>query len=144
MNKKMIALNELANEILEGKHDAPKGISTEMNVAAYSYLSAIQEATEKRKFDNLVQHFNESIPIHPKLMPFVASAIKTLLIGKKSGKPQKFTSIQGEAIKQDIQRRIDGQKISKSKAIEKEAERLGVDIKTIDRQLNKNKLSHKQ
>ena len=139
----MIELNELVNEILEGKHDASQGISTAMNVAAYSYLSAIQEATEKRKFDNLIQHFNESIPIHPKLMPFVASAIKTLLIGKKSGKPQKFTSIQTEAIKQDIQRNIDRRKISKSKAIESEAERLGVDIQTISRHLSKTKSAQK-
>ena len=72
-------------------------------------------------------------------MPYVASAIKTLLIGKKSGKPQKFTSIQTEAIKQDIQRNIDRRKISKSKAIESEAERLGVDIQTISRHLSKTK-----
>lgn len=133
----MIELNKLVSEILEGSHDAPPGISTAMNVASYSYLSAIQEAIEKGKFENLLGHFNESIPLHPKLMPFVATALKTLFIGKKSGKPQKFTSIQAEIIKQVIQRSVDSQKISQSKAIEKEAERLGVDSQTIRRQLKR-------
>lgn len=133
----MIELNKLVNEILEGGHDTPRGISTALNVASYSYLSAIQEAIEKGKFENLLQHFNQSIPLHPKLMPFVASALKTFFIGKKSGKPQKFTSIQAEIIKQVIQRSVDSQKISQSKAIAKEAERLGVDSQTIRRQLKR-------
>lgn len=45
-------------------------------------------------------------------MPFVAYALKTLFAGKKSGKPQKFTSIQGEIIKQDIQRSIAHKKLN--------------------------------
>jgi hypothetical protein len=137
MSKRMIELNKLTNEILQSAHDAPQGISSAMNVASYSYLSAIQEAIEKGKFENLIQHFNESIPLHPKLMPFVASALKTLFTGKKSGKPQKFTSIQAEIIEQDIQRSIVSQKLSKSKAIEKVAERLSVDSQTIRRQLKR-------
>ena len=143
MIRKIIGLRELVDEILEGKHATSNGLNAEMNISSYSYLFAIERALEQRNFHDLLNLLNNSIPLHPKLMPFVAVSIKTLLIGKKSGKPKIFTSTHGEIIGQDVLRRSIYKRISESKAINQEAEKLDVDSQTIRRHLKKAKTSLK-
>lgn len=144
MSKNLNSLKELVDELLEGKHDSFNAIQTEMNVSSFPYLFAIEQAIEQRNFDGLLMLFKDSVPLHPKLMPFVGDAIKTLLTGKKSGKPKIFTSAQGQILREDIHRRTLARKdianpnekgMSKNKAIELEAEKLGVDSQTIRREL---------
>lgn len=146
MTKNTIGLKELVDELLEAKHDSSSAIQNEMNVASYPYLFAIEQAIEQRNFDGLLMLFRDSVPLHPKLMPFVGDAVKTLLTGKKSGKPKIFTSTQGQIIREDIHRRLLAKKdianpnekgMSETMAIDLEAEKLGVDTQTIRRELKK-------
>jgi hypothetical protein len=143
MINKTIGLKELVNEILEGKHVTSNALNAEMNLSSYSYLFAIEQALEQRSFEDLLNLLDKSIPLHPKLMPFVAVAIKTLFTGKKSGKPKLFTLTHGEIVGKDILRRSAYKGISESNAINQEAAALGVDMQTIRRQLKKVKATPK-
>ena len=125
---------EVVTEILKNKskEDSQK-LHHEMCLAASEYLIAIEKALEQNDHSSIMRLLNNATPLHPKLLPGLANAIKPLFRGKKSGKPKSFITSDENIIYHLVDMLQEGKGISKAKAIAYLAERLEVSDKTISR-----------
>ncbi len=132
---------EVVIEILENRgEENPKKLHREMCIAAPEYSIAIEKALDQNNHSSIIKLLSNAVPLHPKLLPELAKAIKTLFNGKKNGKPKTFITTDENAIYHLVDMLQEEKGISKTKAIAHVAERLNVGDKTISRILqSKNK-----
>ena len=111
-----------------------------MCMAASEYSIAIEKALEQNDHNSIMRLLSNATPLHPKLLPLLAKAIKPLFNGKKSGKPKSFITSDENTIYHLVDMLQEEKGISKTKAIGHVAEALKVSDKTISRILqSKNK-----
>ena len=132
---------EVVIEILENRgEEDPKKLHHEMCMAASEYSIAIEKALEQNDHNSIMRLLSNATPLHPKLLPLLAKAIKPLFNGKKSGKPKSFITSDENTIYHLVYMLQEEKGISKTKAIGHVAEALKVSDKTISRILqSKNK-----
>lgn len=125
---------EVVIEILKnrGEEDSKK-IHHEMCIAASEYSIAIEKALEQNDHSSIMTLLCNATPLHPKLLPGLAKAIKPLFTGKKSGKPKSFITSDENTIYHLVDMLQEEKGISKTKAIGHVAEALKVSDKTITR-----------
>ena len=125
---------EVVTEIFKnkGKEDSKK-LHHEMCMAASKYSIAIEKALEQNNHSSIMTLLSNAIPLHPKLLPELAKAIKPLFTGKKSGKPKSFITSDENTIYHLVDMLQEEKGISKTKAIGHVAEALKVSDKTITR-----------
>ncbi len=134
MKDKGQAQEEVVIEILENRgEEDPKKLHHEMCIAASEYSTAIEKALEQNDHSSILRLLGNAIPLHPKLLPELAKAIKPLFNGKKTGKPKTFITTDENAIYHLVNILQEEKGISKTKAIAHVAERLNVSDKTISR-----------
>ncbi len=125
---------EVVIEILENRgEEDPKKLHHEMCMAASKYSTAIEKALEQNDYSSILRLLSNAVPLHPKLLPELAKAIKPLFNGKKSGKPKTFITTDENVIYHLVVMLQEQDGISKTKAIAHLAERLKVSDKTITR-----------
>ncbi len=141
MKDKRQTQEEVVIEILENRSEEdPKKLHHEMCIAASEYSTAIEKALEQNDHGSILRLLSNAIPLHPKLLPELAKAIKPLFNGKKSGKPKTFITTDENTIYHLVDMLREEKGISKTMAIAHVAERLNVSDKTISRILqSKNK-----
>ena len=127
---------EVVTEIFKnkGKEDSKK-LHHEMCMAASKYSIAIEKALEQNNHSSIMTLLSNATPLHPKLLPELAKAIKPLFTGKKSGKPKSFITSDENTIYHLVDMLQEEKGISKTKAIGHVAEALKVSDKTITRLL---------
>jgi len=125
---------EIVIEILKnrGEEDSKK-IHHEMCIAASEYSIAIEKALEQNDHSSIMRLLGNATPLHPRLLPGLANAIKPLFTGKKSGKPKNFITSDEKTIYHLVDMLQTEKGISKAKSIAYLAERLEVSDKTISR-----------
>ena len=134
MKNKGQTQQEVLIEILENRSDEdPKELHHEMCIATSAYSIAIEKALEQNNYTSLIKLFSNAIPLHPKLLPLLAKAIKPLFNGKKSGKPKSFITSDENTIYHLVDMLQEERGITKTKAIAHVAERLKISDKTISR-----------
>lgn len=136
MRNKGQTQEEVVIEILKnrGEEDSKK-IHHEMCLAASDYGIAFEKALEQNDHSSIMRLLGNATPLHPKLLPGLANAIKPLFTGKKSGKPKNFITNDENIIYHLVDMLKTEKGISKAKAIAHLAERLEVSDKTISRVL---------